>query len=273
MYRKFLKVYSLLFSRVCFEKLNFLFFDIGLHGLGILNCQRKITGESSFLDNYLKKRINPIVFDIGANEGDYCKKVIKANGNVKLLAFEPHPDTFNRLVYKFMNFDSIYFYNFAFGDKIEKSKLYDYKNSKGTSHASKFKDVIRVLHDSNFDEYNIQSLTLDYFVENNSIESIDLIKIDTEGSEFNILLGGIETIRLGKVKAIHFEFNEMNVFSKKFFKDFWDLLSDYKLYRMLPKGLLRIDKYSPIKCEIFAYQNIVAILNQDDCEFLNSMDA
>jgi hypothetical protein len=45
-----------------------------------------------------------------------------------------------------------------------------------------------------------------------------------------------------------------------FFKDSWDFLPNYDFYRMLPDGLVKIENYSPIFCEIFAYQNIVAKL-------------
>jgi len=66
-----------------------------------------------------------------------------------------------------------------------------------------------------------------------------------------------------KIKAIHFEFNEMNIISKISFKNFWDLLIGFEFYRMLPGGnLIRLKKYSPLSCEIYAFQNIVAILKK-----------
>ena len=56
----------------------------------------------------------------------------------------------------------------------------------------------------------------------------------------------------------------MNVVSKSYFKNFWDLLPNYKFYRLLPGGkFLEIKSYSPLNCEIFAYQNIVAILKKN----------
>lgn len=63
-----------------------------------------------------------------------------------------------------------------------------------------------------------------------------------------------------KIKAIHFEFNEMNVHSRAFFRDFWNLLDGYRFYRLLPNEMLEIKTYHPLYCEVFAYQNIVAIL-------------
>jgi hypothetical protein len=97
------------------------------------------------------------------------------------------------------------------------------------------------------------------FVKEHSIDYIDLLKIDTEGNEMKVLLGLKDFLAKGKVGAIHFEFNEMNVISRVFFKDYFDLLSNYNFYRLLPNGMLPIERYNPIDCEIFAYQNIVGI--------------
>jgi hypothetical protein len=53
----------------------------------------------------------------------------------------------------------------------------------------------------------------------------------------------------------------MNIISRVFFKDFFDVLPNYIFYRLLPGGkLLEIKEYSPLNCEIFAFQNIIAIL-------------
>ena len=76
----------------------------------------------------------------------------------------------------------------------------------------------------------------------------------------NVLRGITEFIQSGKIGAIHFELNEMNVSSRTFFRDFWDILPNYVFYRLLPTGMVKIERYSPLFCEIFAYQNIVAIL-------------
>ena len=80
-----------------------------------------------------------------------------------------------------------------------------------------------------------------------------------------MLKGAEKALQEKKIKALHIEFNEMNIISKVSFKDFWDLLFNYKIFRILPGGgLLPIKNYSPIMCEIYAFQNLVAIL-KDDC--------
>jgi len=49
----------------------------------------------------------------------------------------------------------------------------------------------------------------------------------------------------------------MNVFSRVFMHDFFELMKGYRFYRLLPHGLLPLKRYIPLT-EIFAYQNIVA---------------
>jgi hypothetical protein len=92
------------------------------------------------------------------------------------------------------------------------------------------------------------------------LQHISLLKIDTEGHEFEVLLGARNAIDRGSIEVVHLEFNEMNVISRIFCRDFFELLKDYSFYRMLPDGLLPLGPYTAVTCELFAYQNLVAIL-------------
>lgn len=260
MYTFILKLYTFLFARTCFRKLNLLLFNLGMRGLGVLNYQNnKVSGESRFLSDYLKGKKNCIVFDVGANVGAYSKELIRINKDVKIHAFEPHPITFQKLAGTFHQVHNVSVYKNAMGSEAGRLKLYDYDAKDGSSHASLFQAVIEDMHHSTSIAHEVRVITLDSYIEENGVSKVDLLKIDTEGNELNVLKGGAESISAGKIKAIHFEFNEMNVISRVFFKDFWDLLPGYTFYRMLPDGLLSIDRYSAHICEIFAYQNVVAI--------------
>ena len=100
--------------------------------------------------------------------------------------------------------------------------------------------------------------TMDNFTKKEGITYIDFLKIDTEGSELAVLQGASKLLENKSIGCIHFEFNEMNVISRTFFRDFRKLLHDYDLYRLLPKGLLPLDD-SILFTEIFVYQNIIAL--------------
>lgn len=255
-----LNLYSFLFARAFFYRFNKLIYFLSLKGLGILNHEsNKMSGEEYFIKKYVAKIGKGIVLDVGANIGNYSKSIRKSNKDIDIYAFEPHPVTFQKLSINTSNL-GIKTFNVGIGRKTGMLYLYDYANNDGSSHASLYKDVIENIHKSEAVKHEIDIIDLDSFAEKNSIEQIDLLKIDTEGHELEVLKGFEQHIKANKVKLIHFEFNEMNIASKVFFKDFWDILPNYDFYRMLPDGLVLIKHYSPVFCEIFAYQNIVAIL-------------
>jgi dynactin complex subunit len=137
--------------------------------------------------------------------------------------------------------------------------LYNYKNAPGSQHASLFKDVIEHIHHGESTVVQVDVTTIDRFMEEHAIQKIDVLKIDTEGNDLNVLHGAKHAIEQQQIDIIHFEFNEMNVVSRVFFKDFCDILPNYTFYRMLPDGIISLGEYYPLVFEIFAFQNIVAI--------------
>ena len=81
-----------------------------------------------------------------------------------------------------------------------------------------------------------ESTTLDEYVKNNNISNIDLIKLDTEGAEYQILLGAEETINKYKPIIIcETLFNkietELDLIMRK---------HDYGFYNHNNKGLINV---------------------------------
>lgn len=252
---------KMLFVNRILYPVNKFIYMLGLRGIGILNYEnKKLSGDYTFLKKFFSQRKeNVVVFDIGANVGEYSKIVRGFNKNAAIYAFEPHPVTFKTLkenasLYNFSAFC------FGCGEKEGKLKFYDYNHDNGSSHASFCKDVIEKIHKSIAMETEAVMVRLDNFVLNElQPGKIDLLKIDTEGYDFMVLKGAEKLIRENLIDIIQFEFNEMNVMTRVFFKDFYDLLFNYNFYRLLPDGPVSLGNYDPKLYEIFAFQNIVAI--------------
>jgi FkbM family methyltransferase len=256
------KVYRALFGRQIFYRLNIILYHCSLRGLGILNFESdRISGEALFIKRLLAGKASGVVFDVGANVGRYSSKVLQTNPLLTVYAFEPHPRTFATLEknVQHSNFTAI---NAAAGECAGTVDLYDYAAADGSSHASLYQDVIESIHRAPSTHHQVNVVALGEFARANQVASIALLKIDTEGNELNALKGIEDFLRAGRIEAIHFEFNEMNIVSRVFFRDFWDLLPNYVFYRLLPDGMVELERYSPVFCEIFAYQNIVALLKQ-----------
>jgi len=252
--------YAYFFAKVKFKKIHALLINLGLRGLGIYNYQNlNISGESSFLKNYLNKIENPVVFDIGANKGDYAKQCENINKYVNIFCFEPHPETFISLQENIDN-NQIILINKALSDKNGKLLLYDYKEKDGSSHASLYADVIEKVHRRKSICHEVDVTTVDNIVHEFNIKKIDLLKMDVEGDELNVLKGAKEALNNGNIKAVQFEFTQINSTSRIFMKDFFDLLEEkYTINRLLPNELLPLKEYNPTMHEIFGYQNIVAL--------------
>lgn len=260
----FYRSYSFLFARKIFTRFNTILFNASLRGMGILNYHTmKESGEIFFLNKFCRYADDPVIIDVGSNTGMYATHLKRLNPNATIYAFEPHPRTFEQLqqTSRLHHFNA---YPLACGTKTGSQKFYDYNNNEGSEHASLYKEVIEAIHHQPASEWDVNMITLDDFINEKCIHRIHLLKIDTEGHELPVLQGAKKTLKENRIDIIHFEFNEMNVISRTFFKDFFDLLGNYSFYRLVRDGFVPIRNYQPLACELFAYQNIITIRNDID---------
>lgn len=251
--------YAFLFSRKKFYRFNRALFQISLRGMGILNYKDSTaSGERRFLEDTLAGAPRPVVFDIGANEGSYSAAILSISPNADVYAFEPHPATFQRLSSRFSSARNVTVVNAACGKSKGSAALFDYSGSQGSAHASLHSGVIETIHHGKSDQHLVNIVDVDSFVAEHGIANIDLLKIDTEGNELEVLKGAEKSIRDHRVQAIQFEFGAMNIVSRVFLRDFYDALPGYRLHRLVRDGMIPIP-YSPLWCELFEYQNLVAL--------------
>lgn len=251
-----------IFTKTYFYKINKFLYLLSIKGMGIDNKFSLVhKGDKNLLAALLKNKGKQVVIDVGANVGNYAEEVLNYNSEIDLYAFEPHPKTYVTLTEKAkkLGFKTI---NKGCADSVGKLKFYDYANNDGSEHATLLEGVFTDLHHQETVVHEVDVTTLDAFILENNLDSIDLLKIDTEGFEYMVISGCLDSIKQNKIKAIHFEFNSMNIISKVFMKDFIKVLPQYSFYRVLPNGLLKIEHNKVLLTEIFGFQNIVAINNQ-----------
>jgi len=258
-----IKMYVTCMARKAFTGINWFFFKLSNRGLGINNydSEGNLTGERNFIEKILPTLIHsekPIIFDVGANVGNYCCELLKTFPKANIYAFEPHPITYNHLLKNTKG--GVHAINVACSDTAGEIKLYDYASDvDGTEHASLYKDVFTDIYVSDVKSINTIVIRLDKYADDNNIDYIDFLKIDTEGNEYKVLLGCSGLLSYKKIGVIQFEFNKMNVISRVYMKDFYDILKEYEIFRLLPKEMLPMKNYNSATHEIFSYQNIVAI--------------
>jgi FkbM family methyltransferase len=236
---------------------------LAYQNLGILKYQDIfVSGEhfviSKFLKPHIKKEEEAILFDVGANVGIYSKELRANFPKSKIYAFEPNGNAFE-VMKKNLEEENIQCFNIGFSSQAQKTKIYTYAHDNASDHGSLHKEVLLVLHKAEkIIEIELELSTIDEFCNFHSIEYIDFLKIDTEGHELAVLNGAQRMIESNKIGIIQFEFNEMNIISRVFLKDFYNILSGYNIYRLDSNRLIPLGEYNSIN-EIFKFQNILAV--------------
>ena len=259
--RRAIRAYKQLFVRAGLYGLYRRLFLVSLWGLGVLNSENYTeSGEAYFLarlPRYLAATGPLVIFDIGANVGDYAAQVKARHPTAELHAFEPHPATFAQL-HRRAAAAGFTAHNLSLSDFEGTAALYNRPGAE-SDHASLYREVITEVHHAAAVGVEVRVTTVDAFVAAHGVARVHLLKIDAEGSELSILRGAAHTLAAGRIEAVQFEFGEMNVISRSFVRDFAALLPEHRLYRLLPDGLVPLDQQPVFVRELFAFQNIVAL--------------
>lgn len=189
-----------------------------------------------------------LVLDIGAHKGESINFFLNNFKINKIISFEASPVNFDNLKNKEVRLKKkfsksiIKLENMALGSSIESKKLkqFDESSSSTLSQINKnskyFKKKFAWVNLFNkkkkiYSEIQIDINTLDNYIEVNRIDLIDLIKIDTEGFEFEILQGTTRNFK--RVKLILFEHHYDDMIKKNYnFSHINQLLSQNNFFRI-----------------------------------------
>ncbi len=151
---------------------------------GIFLSMKEIVIENQDRTDLIQE--NDTVIDAGANMGLFSVFAAHEHPNATILAFEPTPETFGFLRENAKFYPNIKVFNFALGDKEEKSSLV----IEGVSGANHIRNARPEEYGHEEGGIPIEIKTIDGLN-----TRVDFLKIDTEGYEANILNGAAETIK------------------------------------------------------------------------------
>lgn len=137
-------------------------------------------------------------FDVGANSGYYSLVAAKINLNITVYSFEPSSGPLHYLIENIqLNSlqNQIKVKSIALSNKIGEATYYEVTNAKYPYVKYNLGGVGSLAVDTHKNPTQVKTDTLDHFIEVNLINKVDLIKIDTEGTENFILQGADYTIQ------------------------------------------------------------------------------
>lgn len=192
-------------------------FKAFIQGYYNINFDLRNNGEERVIK--LVEQLEPrVVFDVGANEGDWSKIVLKHHPKVEIHAFEIVPTTYQKLEKKFKDHPNMILNNFGLSNQDEEvsvslspysscsSTVYPIKNMK--AHERWYsKQITCVARNSSS------------YVAECRIDRIDFLKVDVEGMDFQVLQGFADAI--DKIRVIQFEYSHFCVGSRTYLYDFY----------------------------------------------------
>ncbi|MBK8309970.1 MAG: FkbM family methyltransferase [Chitinophagaceae bacterium] len=155
-----------------------------------------------------------------------------------MYCFEPQVSAFAFLEKVTQDYQNGILENIGLGEEPGVVNLY--ADSEASEYAS--------LYPANYTQYKVNLSkhekirldSLENYCDQRQISRIHFLKIDVEGHEIGVLKGAGKLLRSGSIDFIQFEFGLASIESRTFLKDFFAILPDYTIYRILPNGLARM---------------------------------
>lgn len=216
-------------------------------------------GEANFIA--MMAPLCRTVFDVGACVGDWTQKILARQPEALVHCFEPLPANHQALVRTlgkraFVNGFALGAQNGALALHVPADRGAE-KWELGSLYKRHAPDV------DSLTEVTVAVRTLDDYCREQEIGGIDFLKIDTEGAEMDVLLGGASLFARGRVIAAQFEYGATWLDARRQLRDVFDFLADkpYAVGKLMPDGYMLIDRYQPL-LDSFSYSNWV-ILHRD----------
>ena len=147
---------------------------------------------SSEEKNWAERLDIQTIIDIGSNEGQFIKDISTSLPGRKILAFEPIPSCYEKLVSNTKN-DNVVAYNIGLSDTEGETEI-NISNNSGSSSILQMKELHEVSYPDSYyvKKEKIRLERLDNVLGNISLKKNVLIKMDVQGYEKNVIRGGEE---------------------------------------------------------------------------------
>jgi len=184
-----------------------------LRKFGFLNDDPESNGEYSLLDRLVRssERRKLVLFDIGANCGDWTHKAIitAKERSLELHAFEPGREAYKLLCSRsFQKVDKLVLNNIAV-DRISGVGVLEVSQANDKlSYLVQHPCCLPLNGSAKTDSHRegVATISVDQYCRSKNIETIFFMKIDVEGAELAVLNGCANMLREGRILNVQFEY-------------------------------------------------------------------
>lgn len=223
--------------------------EYAYHFQGDNNSEFQFNGEKRLLHDVLSQRPNAVVFDVGANRGNWTQEALRVNPRATIHCFEPALTTFSQLTAR--GFPSSVICNrLALGETPGQVNFFVHTDSRISSIYSGYieRAADHVEH--------VAITTIDRYCAEKKIDRIDLLKIDAEGHDLAVIKGAREMLSHKRIDFVQFEYGTYWILSKTFLRDAFAFIAeyDYDVFKIMPGGLMPVPTYR-FDLELFRVSN------------------
>lgn len=159
---------------------------------------------------------NDTVIDIGSHRG-YFAKLCLDKGSKNVICYEPNESNYKILLKNLKNYDGWKAHNVAVWKEKSESLLFYNHNVYNNGVSSFYKHPLLIDRPDDIEEVNVKTVSLDSILKD--YEKINLLKIDAEGSEYEILMNSTLIERVENIVGEYHDYIE-----NKNVKDLFDFL-------------------------------------------------
>lgn len=143
-----------------------------------------------------------VLFDVGAHFGETALQLAAAFPDAEVYSFEPSRPAFERLVKRSQRLERVRCFNFGFGSSRRQATLFLHRVSDQNTMREDLQN--RSGYESRRHE-PVEVRTVDEFMQEQGIEFVQYLKIDTEGYDIEVLKGASAALAAGRIGLVEVE--------------------------------------------------------------------
>lgn len=160
---------------------------------------------------------SPVIFDVGAHQGETARVYRKHFPTARIYCFEPFPESFAILEASLARLPGARAFRLALSDREGTAVFH-------SNHLSATNSLLATAAAADAawpgllvtkEQIEVPTTTLDAFCREHAIDRIDILKLDVQGAEPLVLKGGEQWLRAGRVHMIYTEILTMPTYAEQ----------------------------------------------------------
>ncbi len=179
-------------------------------------------GERRVLERLAEAGGVSVIFDVGANVGDWTRLVRELFPRATVHCFEIVPKTYKQLAAALADDANVHVHGVGLSDQAGETYVNCVPGGSGV--ATVVDGITEEFFGVQTERVSVRVAVGDEICAERGVRGIDVLKLDVEGAEYEVLCGFEKMLAAGAIKVVQFEYGYVNIVTKRLLRDFHELL-------------------------------------------------